>query len=493
MTVTPTVRLIAAAALACAVVLAAGCADRTAEATRYHCPMHPTYVADRPGDCPICGMRLVPIEKTGDSAQGTGDSSPSHPPDQAVGHVHTEGYICTMCPEVHERAPGRCRVCGMKLVPAATTEHRHDDHGHAGDAAALPWRPIGPADGSPAPPPGYAAVELTTDGLRLAGVQTAPVERATLGRTVRTVGSVQADETRVRHVHTKVSGWVERLHVSYTGQPVRRGQPILEIYSPELLASQEEFLRAREVAGRFAASELPEVRRGGEELLAASRRRLELLDVPAAAIAEIERTGTARRTVTLLAPVSGHVTAKATFEGHQVEPGMELFEISDLSRVWVEAAFYEYEAASLRLGEPATVTLAYDPTVRLAGRIAFIAPTLDPASRTLSVRFEFDNPGLRLKPGMFADVEVRLDSTEGLVVPDTAIIDTGERRIVFVAGDGDTFEPREVTIGVRADGRASVLAGLAEGERVAVRANFLLDSESRLRAAIGGAGAAHRH
>ncbi|MBP1619404.1 MAG: efflux transporter, family, subunit [Acidobacteria bacterium] len=487
-------RLIAVAGLAVAVVLAVACGGRSGEATRYHCPMHPTYISDQPGDCPICGMRLVPIEKTGDSAQGTGDSSPSHPPDKAVGHVHTEGYVCTMCPEVHERAPGRCRVCGMKLVPAATTEHRHADHDHAGDAAALPWRPVGEAvdslpttAGSSAHPPGLAPVEVAPEAARLAGVQTAPVERASLGRATRTVGTVTADETRVRHVHTKVSGWVERLHVSYIGQPVRRGQPVLEIYSPELLASQDEFLRAREVSARFAASELPEVRRGGEELLAAARRRLELFDVPEAFIAELERTGSPRRTVTLLAPVSGYVTAKNVVEGHEVQPGGELFTITDLSRVWVEADFYEYEAASLRLGESAIVTLAYDPGVRLAGRIAFIAPTLDPASRTLRVRFEFDNPGLRLKPGMFANVELTSTRSAALVIPDSAVIDTGERQVVFVATSPGRFEPREVTIGVRAEGRAEVLAGLAAGEQVVTRANFLLDSESRMRAAFTAA------
>jgi multidrug efflux pump subunit AcrA (membrane-fusion protein) len=340
--------------------------------------------------------------------------------------------------------------------------------------------------------PDHATFEVAASGLQLAGVQTAPVERGSLGRTVRTVGNVLADETRVRHVHTKISGWVERLHVNYTGQYVRAGQPILSVYSPELLASQEEFLRAREVAGRFGSSGLPEVRRGGEDLLAAARRRLELFDVPESLIAELERTGTPQRTVTLLAPVSGYVTAKSVVEGHEVQPGEELFTISDLSRVWVEADFYEYEAAGLALGENATVTLAYDPTVSLAGRIAFIYPTLDPATRTLRVRFEFANPGLKLKPGMFADVEVRLDPREGLIIPDSAIIDTGERRLVFVSRGGGVFEPREVKIGVRADGRARVLDGLAEGEEVAVHANFLLDSESRLRAAIASA-AVPRH
>ncbi len=478
-------RLIATVGLALVALLAVGCGQKAAEAVRYHCPMHPTYISNGPGECPICGMRLVPVEKEADSQQLTADSSPTRPPEKTRGHVHSEGYVCPMCPKVHERAPGRCPVCGMKLLPAATTEHLHDDHDHIGDSAAPAWRSV---DGGA----GHAAVKLSADAVRLAGVQTAPVVRASLARTVRTVGNVLADETRVRHVHTKISGWVERLHVNFTGQHVRAGQPILSLYSPELLASQEEFLRARRAAAQFSSSELPEVRRGGEDLLAAARRRLELFDVPESLIAELERTGTPQRTVTLLAPVSGFVTAKSVVEGHEVQPGEELFTLSDLSRVWVEADFYEYEAAGLALGEHATITLAYDPAVSLAGRIAFIYPTLDPSTRTLRVRFEFANPGLRLKPGMFADVEVRLDPGEGLVVPDSAIIDTGERRLVFVSRGDGVFEPREVKIGVRAGGRARVLDGLVEGEEVAVRANFLLDSESRLRAAIGSA-AAHRH
>jgi multidrug efflux pump subunit AcrA (membrane-fusion protein) len=421
------VRLIAAAALLFAALLAFACGDKNAEATHYHCPMHPTYISDRPGDCPICGMRLVPIEGAADSRQLTTDSAPTQ--------------------------PGRSERDGV---------------------------------------PGHAAIQIGPAGLQLAGVKTAPVERASLGRAIRTVGTVVADETRIRHVHTKVSGWVEKLYVNFTGQAVRAGEPILEIYSQELLASQEEFLRARETAARFAGSQLPEVRRGGEDLLRAARRRLELFDVPVSFIAELERTGQPRRTVALLAPVSGYVTAKATFEGHRVEPGMELFTITDLSRVWIEAEFYEYEAAVLTLGETAALTLPYDPAVVLSGRIAYIYPTLDVATRTLRVRFEFPNPRTVLKPGMFANVELTAARSDALVIPDSAVMGTGERQVVFVATAPGRFEPREVKVGVRTEGRAEVLSGVAAGERVVTRANFLLDSESRMRAAFAAATAGPR-
>jgi len=371
---------------------------------QYYCPMHPNYRSDKPGDCPICGMRLVPVEKQ------------------------------------------------EKEKPATL-------------ASSL------------------APVEATGEGIRLAGVQTAVAERRELTRTARGSGVVVPDETRVRRVQTKISGWVEKLYVNATGQAVRAGQPLLALYSPELLATQEELLRAREAAGRFSQSSLPEVRRGGEELLTAARRRLELLDVPPSTIARLEQTGVAQRTVTLTAPVSGYVTGKEIFEGQQVQPGMDLLTVTDLSRVWVEADFFEYESRDLRLGARASVSLPYDPGARLTGRVTFVYPTVDPQSRTLKARLEFPNPGLALKPGMYVDVTPDLGAQSGIVVPDSAVIDTGVRQVVFVQ-QGGTFEPREVRIGSRANGKAVVLSGIAEGERVAVRANFLLDSESRLRAAI---------
>lgn len=453
------IAVVAATALALAALSLSGCAPAEQAGTQHHCPMHPTYTSDRPGDCPICGMRLVPIETR---------AAPTAVP----------GFLCPMHPEVSSDRPARCPKCGMDLVPG-------------GDAASIP------AVHNPAPAEATAvhvAVEVSPQGLRLAGVQTAPAARERLIRTIRAVGTVTADETRIRHVHTKVPGWVETLQVNFTGQYVSKGQPILSIYSQELLATQEEYLRARETARRFSASELPEVRKGGEELATAARRRLELFGVPEAFIDRLERTGQTERSVTLEAPVSGFVTMKGVFEGHQVDPSTELFTVADLSRVWVEADLYEYEVAVLRLGDRAKVTLPYDSATMLEGRIAFISPTIDPDTRALSVRLEFPNSGLKLKPGMFANVELEAEAVDGIVVPDSALIDTGERQIVFVGRGDGAFEPREVRVGARSEGKAQLLAGVAEGEQVVVRANFLLDSESRLRAAIGGTGSAdHSH
>jgi RND family efflux transporter MFP subunit len=486
-------------------LVACGAGER-ASGQRYHCPMHPTYIADRMGDCPICGMRLVPIEE-GDRGPGTGDRERRTSAAAAAGK-----YVCPMCPGVSSDDPeARCPECGMRLVPREEAGEQGGGHAHA--TYTCPMHPDvrsddpearcpecgmrlvaagagadGGAGGGGALPVGMAPVDLGDEGVRLAGVRTEKAVRARLGRSVRAVGTVVPDETRIRHVHTKIAGWVERLHVNFTGQQVLSGEPLLAIFSQELLASQEEYLRAREAAARFAASELPEVRKGGEDLLAAARRRLELLDVPASVIAELERSGRAQRTVTLLAPVSGFVTAKNVVEGHRVEPGMELFTITDLSRVWVEAELYEVEALSLRIGQRASLELSHDRARRFSAAVAFVSPTLDTATRTLRVRFDLTNRDLALKPGMYADVDVELDADDGVVVPDSAVMDTGERQVVFVAHGGGRFAPREVRVGVRSGGRALLLAGVAEGEEVVVRANFLLDSESRLRAALAGVG-----
>jgi RND family efflux transporter MFP subunit len=336
---------------------------------------------------------------------------------------------------------------------------------------------------------GLAGVTLSEKGIALAGVRTVAATRDTARRVVRAVGRVVPDETAVRHVHAKVAGYVERLHASFTGQRVAKGDPLLDLYAPDILASEEEFLGALASARRLAAGDAAE-RESAAALVDAARRRLALYDVPEAVIAAIEREGRARRAVTLTAPVAGYVTNKGIVEGQQIEPGMELYTITDLARVWVEADLYEQEAGAARIGREATLTLPDDPSQRLTGKVTYVQPVLDPESRTIRVRFEFANPDLALKPGMFADVAITLDASTGVSVPETAIIDSGTRQVVFVALGNGRFEPRLVHLGVRGDGRAEVVSGVADGEQVVVGANFLLDSESRLRALVEQATAA---
>jgi len=332
---------------------------------------------------------------------------------------------------------------------------------------------------------GLGAVTMTEQGIRLSGVQVAAAEQKNIQRTLRTVGLVVPDETRIHRVQTKVGGWVETLLINYIGQVVKKGSPILSIYSPELLSSQEEFIKTRQSALRSATDAGD--RTSAQRLSQSAQRRLELFDVPPDFIKELERTGKPQRTVTLLSPADGFVTAKDIFPGQEVKPGMELYTVTDLSVVWVDAEVYEYETRDVKIGQAGILTTSFDPSLRLTGKIAFIYPYLNRESRTLKLRFDFDNKDFRLKPGMYVDVNLMIDYGEGIVIPDSAIMDSGTRQVVFVDKGEGRFEPREVKAGARSEGKTQVLSGLNVQDRVVVRANFLLDSESRLRALIDAA------
>jgi membrane fusion protein, copper/silver efflux system len=332
---------------------------------------------------------------------------------------------------------------------------------------------------------GLGAVTMTDQGIKLSGVQVAAAVREKIRHVLRTVGLVVPDETRIHRVQTKVGGWVETLLINYTGQLVQKGSPILSLYSPELLSSQEEFIKTRQSALRPAADAGD--RTSVQRLRQSAQRRLELFDVPPDFIKELERTGKPQRTVTLLSPADGFVTAKDIFPGQEVKPGMELYTVSDLSVVWVDAEVYEYETRDVHVGQEGFLTTSFDPSLRLAGKIAYIYPYLNRESRTLKLRFNFENRDLRLKPGMYVDVNLMIDYGEGIVIPDSAIMDSGTRQVVFVDKGEGRFEPREVKAGARSEGKTQVLSGLNIQDRVVVRANFLLDSESSLRALIDAA------
>ncbi len=333
---------------------------------------------------------------------------------------------------------------------------------------------------------GLAPVTLSNEGIELAGVLTARVRSDVFQSSIRTVGRVIADEALVRMVQTRVSGWVEKMFVQSAGQMVNQGHPILSLYSPELLSSQEEFLQAGAAAEKLSTSSDLETRKFGLELQRSAERRLNLLDVPDAFIMELAKTKKPQRAITLIAPISGFVMLKDVFEGQQVEPGMTLFVITDLTRIWVEADFYEYEGKALRLGQEATITSSYDPALELQGKVALLFPYLNTESRTIKARLEFPNDSLVLRPGMYVDVDLRIDLGRSLMVPESAVLDSGPRKVVFVEKGGGRFEPREVRTGGMSDGNIQILEGVTEGEMVAIKANFLLDSESRLQAVIQG-------
>jgi RND family efflux transporter MFP subunit len=474
-----------------------GCSNQPSGNVKYQCPMHPTIIQDHPGDCPICGMRLVPMK----DQPAPATNPPPAPP--------AASYSCPMHPEVTSDRPGQCPKCGMNLEPVkpkSGTDLVPPENTASGERKILFYRsPMDPKITSPTPMKdemgmdfvpvyeeeraapagvaGLAPVRVNQAGIELAGVRTALAVRGRLRSGIRAYGTVVADESRVRQVRARITGYVEKLFVNTTGQAVKQGEPILSLYSPELLASQEEFLRARETAARLGSAD-PQVQAEAESLAAAARERLLLFDVPPGFVAELERTGKARRAVTLVAPVSGFVTVKSIYEGELVDPSMELFYVTDLSRVWVEAEFYEYEAPQIKLGDAASITTGYDPALALTAKVSYIYPYLNTESRTVKARFEFDNPDLALKPGMYVNVALDRETEEAVIVPDSAVIDSGPRRVVFVEEAAGSFVPREVKTGVRGEGQVQILSGLNAGERVVVQGNFLIDSESRLRAAI---------
>jgi len=315
------------------------------------------------------------------------------------------------------------------------------------------------------------------------GVRSTTVQVRPLVRTMRTIGLVEVDERLISHVHIKLQGWIEKLYVQFKGEEVQKDQMLFEIYSPELVATQDEYLLALQAVADLGTSEFPEVAEGARSLLEVTKRRFALWDITPDHIEELERTGKVLRTLPLHAPISGYVLSINIREGMYVTPDLELYTLADLSKVWVLADFYEYEIPEVQVGQEALVTLSYFPEKVFKGKVTYIYPTLDPKTRTVKVRFEFPNPGWKLKPGMFANVELRILLGERLVVPHTAVLDSGTEQRVFVDLGNGMFEPRQVTIGVRTKDWYEIRKGLKVDEIVVTRANFLLDSESNLRSA----------
>jgi multidrug efflux pump subunit AcrA (membrane-fusion protein) len=344
--------------------------------------------------------------------------------------------------------------------------------------------PVCPEEGGQDAERGAVRVDSAT--VQTIGVRTRKVETRDLSRSIRAVGRVTYDERRVAHVHTKVQGWVERLSVDYVGQSVKRGQPLLEIYSPDLVATQEELLLALRYRDDTARSPFEEVRSSGDSLLDAARRRLELWDVPERDIERLLETGDVTRTLTLYAPVSGVVTELEVRSGMEVEPNSNLYTIADLSKVWVMADVYEYELPWLELGQTGVVELRYLPGAAFSGPVTYVSPFLDAKTRTAEVRLELPNPEGRLKPEMFANVMIQADPREDVTaIPSEAIIRSGRRTLAIVALGEGRFEPREIELGLETGERwTEITKGLRPGETVVVSSQFLIDSESKLQEAI---------
>lgn len=337
---------------------------------------------------------------------------------------------------------------------------------------------------------GPGAVHVDPRMAQSSGVRTEEVRVRRLSKVIRTVGQVTYDERRLHDLNSKVQGWIDKLYVDYTGKPVRRGDPLMAIYSPALFSTQQDYLLA--LRTRDALPPETPSRAGADALVDAARQRLRFFDISESEIRNLERRGAPAKTLTVNSPIDGYVVEKSVVQGAQVTPGMPLFKIADLSNVWVLADIYEYELPWVATGQHATVELPYAPGTPLEGRITYVYPYLAGETRTVKVRIEVRHPRgrLALKPDMYATVTIRSPIVrEAVAIPEQAIIRTGERSVGIVALDGGWFEPRDLKLGVTADGYVEVLAGLRAGDRLVTSSQFLIDSESNLRSAVAGMGA----
>lgn len=328
-------------------------------------------------------------------------------------------------------------------------------------------------------------VEIPTDKQQLIGVRTVQAAIRPLNRVIRTVGRIEYDERKLATANTKIEGWIEKLHVDYTGRYVKKGEPLAEIYSPELVATQQEFLNILRWAGQGQSVKDERTAmllvKDAQAMLDAAKERLRLWDISDEQIKKIETTGKPIRTLTIYSPVSGYVLQKMAVQGMRVMPGEKLFDVVDLSSVWVVSDIYEYELPLIKVGQTARISLSYFPGKEFSTRVDYVYPALASETRTAKVRFTIPNPEGVLKPQMFTNVEIKINLGNRLAVPSEAVIDTGVRQIVYVDKGEGYFEPREVTTGLKVDELVEVTGGIKAGEKVASSANFLIDSEAQLK------------
>lgn len=475
-------------------------AQTTSGGTQYHCPMHPTYVSSQPGDCPICGMSLVPIDgSSSDSTShhrehATADSLPKPQPGQ---------YYCPMDPEVVSDTAGRCPICNMFLeeVPPDSANspayvcpmHPDETSDHPGSCSQCGMDLVPASSGSEASGhtaghstvPGLVPVTIEANRLQLIGVRTERAAMRSLDQTVRAVGYITPDESRLYRVQARFSGWITKVFANETGREIRQGDPLFAVYSPELMQAISDYRRSGGLSGAGTLSSL-----SSQALREAARERLVFLGFAHNEIAQLVSGDSAPEEVVMRSPHDGVITERQITPGQNIQPGQTLMTLVDLSRIWVMAEIYESDLNKVMAGQDATLTVDAYPGDQFQGRLSFVSPLISEQSRTVGVRLEFVNMQTRLKPGMYGSVAITTSSEQALAIPSSALLDGGEMQYVFVTKDNNRFEPRKVVVGGHNDNYVAILEGLTVGDRVVTSANFLIDSESRLQAAITGSGGA---
>ena len=417
--------------------------------------MNPQHTYNKPGKAPD-GMDLVPKyadeQPTGRAGQGASSA-------KAGGERKILYWYDPMHPAYKSDKPGTAPDCGMDLVPKYA-----NDGGQ--DMAA-------------------GTVNIAAGKQQVMGVRTATVEQKPVVRDIRTTAQIVPDERRIAHIHVKVPGFVEKVYVDFVGQLVRKGQPVFTLYSPDMVATQEEYLIAKRGEQTLGGAPYQEVSQGAQSLLRSARQRLKLWDISDQQIKKLDETGEVSKTITIHSPITGFVTDRKVFPNVSVTPDMDLYVVSDLSNIWATADIYQYELPFVKVGQKAQLQLSYYPGKTYSGRISYIYPSMDPTTHTAKVRIDISNPNFELKPQMFGDVQIKVDYGNKILVPQDAVLNSGNEQTVFVVREGGNFEPRKVTLGPAVEGNVVILSGLKAGETIVTSGNFLIDSESRMKSATG--------
>ncbi|MBA4312213.1 MAG: efflux RND transporter periplasmic adaptor subunit [Chlorobiaceae bacterium] len=402
------------------------------EKSYYTCPMHPSVVSDRPGACPVCGMNLV---------KRTEQEEKSY-------------YTCPMHPSVVSDRPGACPVCGMNLVKRTEqVEMSKEEHQSLGQVALSPTKQV------------------------LANVSTSTAMKMSLEKEIRAVGNIAYAEQNFRQISTRFPGRIEKLYLTYEGQQIKKDDPVADVYSPDAISAQQEYLLAKQSKS--------------VDLIQQSKEKLILWGFTESQVKELDESRTVKNTLTLHSPISGTVLKKNVQQQQYVSTGENLFDVADLSTVWMYADVYEYEIQRVKVGQAVEATSDVYPDRKFIGRITFVSPTVDPSSRTVRIRAEITNRTAELKLDMFVNAAIKIKLSEGIVVPITAVLSTGTRQVVWVQKDAGIFEPRLVKIGERSNEYVQILDGINEGETIVTSGGYLIDSESQLEAATGSKTSEH--